>query len=91
MLPIVGEKRWRGDEMILSQREASEIFCWIGNIELCLEDIQRAVTNFFSEGSIENRRYMLELIISQRQLWKDRPVDIIQKLINTTIEKMEGK
>lgn len=65
----------------IDKRTASELFCWIGNLEMALENLQRAVVDLFSEEDSTSRRALIEQIVSQRQLWGDRPVDAIQRLI----------
>jgi hypothetical protein len=77
------------DDNTINKEDAGELFCWIGNLELALEDLQQAVVDFFAADDSCSRRQLLERVISQRQLWGERPVDHIQKLL--TIKKETPK
>ena len=61
--------------------DAKELLCWISNLEMALENLQRAVADQFVCEDSTSRRALLDQIISQCQLWLERPVDEIQKLI----------
>ena len=66
----------------ITNEDASELLYWITNLELALENLQRAVIDFFAADDSCSRRQLLEQVISQRQLWGERPVDHIQKLLS---------
>jgi hypothetical protein len=65
----------------LTKAEANELFSWIGNLEIALENLQRSVIDLFAADDSCSRRTLLEQVISQRQIWLERPVDELQKLI----------
>ena len=70
----------------INSKDAAELSCWINNLELALENLQRAVVDFFAADDSCSRRQLLEQVISQRQMWTERPVDHIQKLYATKKE-----
>lgn len=65
----------------LTKGEANELFSWIDNLEIALENLQRGVIDLFAADDSCSRRTLLEQVISQRQIWLERPVDELQKLI----------
>jgi hypothetical protein len=72
---------------MLSKEEANELFSWIDNLEIALESLQRGVVDLFATNDSCARRTLLEQVISQRQIWLERPVDELQKLIAIGKEK----
>jgi hypothetical protein len=70
----------------INTEDANELFAWISELELALENLQRMVIDIFAADDSCSRRQLLECIISQRQLWAERPVDHLQKLIALTKE-----
>ena len=64
----------------ITSEDASELACWINNLELALGDLQHGVVDFFAADDSCSRRQLLEQVINQQQLWGKRPVDHIQKL-----------
>ena len=65
----------------MDDTDKSKVFCWIGNLEICLENLQRKAQAIFADNSVQNRTELLELLVSQRSIWGERPTDTIQKLI----------
>jgi len=72
-------RRWRMSP--ISNEEAAKLFSWIDNLEIALENLQRGVIGLFAADDSCSRWTLVEQIISQRQIWRERPVDEIQKLI----------
>ena len=65
----------------ITAEDAAELLCWIAELELALENLQRLVIDIFAADDSCSRRQLLECLMSQRQLWNERPVDHIQKLL----------
>lgn len=75
----------------INHKDAKELLAWITELELALDNLHRAVIDMFVAGDSCSRRTLLEQVISQRQIWLERPMDELQKLIAIGSKKEEQK